>query len=135
MKQPTIKSLKKRAENLWKQVCYKRDGLECKVQKYFPEIQIAHSDCYQVDHCIGRANKLLFLDPRNGTVVCSSCNSAKNNKMKSVSRAIDMIVKTREGLKVFDEMVALDMAKSSNPDWSRRWWLEDQIATLESYLK
>ena len=135
MKLKSINSLKNKAENLWKEVCYRRDGRVCKVRQHFPEIEISHTDVYQVDHCITRGNKLLVYDVRNGTVVCSSCNSAKSNNMKSVMRAIDKIVIAREGREAFDQMVAIDMAKSVNPDYSKRWWLEAEIEKLEALLK
>lgn len=129
-KKPTVKSLQKRAEKLWKEYAYKRDGKECMVERHFPDIEIWHSSVYQVDHCISRKNKLLFLDTRNSTVVCSSCNSAKAFNNKSVSRAIDEIVKKREGISVFNEMVKLDQKKCPNPNWNKIWWLENMIDEL-----
>lgn len=131
----SIKSLQKKAESLWKQACLLRDGPLCRVKIHFPELKIRHTDTCQVDHGISRQNKHTFLDVANGTVVCSSCNMAKNNKNKSVSRAIDWIIIKREGQDKFDEMVRIDQSCGANTNWSKRWWLEDQIKTLEGLVE
>lgn len=94
-------------------------------------MDIKHTNVYQVDHCITRANKHLFFATKNGTVVCSSCNRAKGFHNKSVARAIDQIVTDREGEVVFCQMVALDMKKHGNPDFGKRWWLETVQEDLE----
>ena len=90
----------------------------------------SHNDIFQVDHCFSRANKNLFLDTRNGTVVCSTCNASKNWDKKSVGRLIDDIVKMREGEEAFTEMKAIDMRGSPNLNWHSRAWLEDMVIQL-----
>ncbi len=73
---------------------------------------------------------MLFLDPRNGTMICSSCNQAKGFNNKSIARAVDEIVERREGKLAFELMVQMDMRKSVNPNWAKRWWLEEQLKGL-----
>ena len=124
----SIKSLQKKAEALWKEYCYLRDGRQCMVKKYFGGS--SHNDVFQVDHCFSRANKNLFLDTRNGTVVCSTCNASKNWDKKSVGRLIDDIVKMREGEEAFTEMKEIDMRGSPNLNWHSRAWLEDMVIQL-----
>lgn len=127
----SIKSLKNRAGKLWKECAFKRDGKSCKVKERFPNLEIFHSNVIQVDHCITRANKHFFFDTRNSLVVCSACNMLKSMQAKSVHRLIDQIVIEREGQDIFDEFKALDMRKSPNVNFSKRWWLEDIIDKLE----
>jgi len=131
-KKSKVEVLKARAEDLWKEICHLRDGEGCQVKKNFPEINIIHNEIYQIDHCLTRANKWYFLDVRNGTKVCSSCNLAKKNDNKSVARAIDEIVIKREGKEFFDEMIKKDQSGSPNLNFSRAWWLEDKIKGLEA---
>ena len=136
-KSPIIK-LHERANKLWKEYAFLRDGKECQVKKRFPHIQIAHTKVLQVDHFITRGNRNLFYDTRNSTVVCGSCNFAKKFKQKSVDRAIDDIVKQREGEDVFNEMVEKDHRNAPNSNWTRIWYLEEIIIGLNSqinYLK
>lgn len=125
------KQLQRKAERLWKEVIALRDGRVCMVQLKFPHITISHTQTYQADHCFTRANKLLFLDPANGTMVCSACNCAKNWKNKSVDMAIDDIVRSREGEEKFNEMRRINETKSANLNWGKIWWLEEQIEFLE----
>ena len=130
-----IKQLHARASELWKLVCHARDGRHiCMVKKFFPNIAIEHNGPLQVDHCITRGNHHLFYDTKNGTVVCSSCNRAKHFKQKSIDRAIDDIVKKREG-KYFDYMVKLDQSMTANVNWNKIWWLEEVIRGLEEELE
>ena len=110
-KKDIVKTLQARCETLWKQVCLSRDGIGCQVAKHYPEVQFQHTNTYQVDHCITRANKHFFVDPKNGTVVCSACNRAKHFQQKSINRIIDEIVKAREGERWFLDAVSVDMAK------------------------
>ena len=131
----SIKSLKNKAYALWKEIVFQRDGHECWVARCLPEIQIAHTDIIQVDHCFTRSNKHLFFDPRNGTPVCSACNQAKHYDQKGVRRAIDEIVTNREGYSWFELAKALDKSKSANSDFSKRWWLAETIEKLEKQLE
>ena len=129
-KKNLIKKLQNKALGLAKEICYLRDGRECQVKKHFPQLKMAHSKVMQCDHCITRKNKRYFLDSRNLTVVCSSCNRAKGFGQKSISRAIDDIVKQREG-DFFDVMVAADQTLSPFLDWKSISWLEEKIVELE----
>ena len=131
MKRNRAKTLFNKAEKLWKEICYKRDGKQCQVQKHFPYINISHTKVFQVDHCITRRCSWTFFMIENATVVCSACNQAKGFNSKSVSRAIDEIVIKREGQDVFDEMVAIDRSKKPNRDWKSVWYLENIIKILE----
>ena len=120
---------------LWKQICFERDGHQCQVWKRFGNgIEIKHAGPLQVDHCITRSNKLLFYEPANGTVVCGSCNRAKGFGLKSIGRAIDQIVMEREGIEKFNDMVECDQKKSANPDFNKVGWLERERDDLEYTL-
>ena len=130
-----IKKLEKRAGELWREICFLRDGRMCQVQKDYPNIDIYHAGYLQVDHCITRGNKHFFFDPRNGTIVCGTCNRAKCYKQKSIDRAIDEIVRKREGDEWFDEAVRVDQSMAPNMKWKKIWWLEEIIEGLEKTLK
>jgi hypothetical protein len=125
-KLPRNKQLQNECEELWKEIVKLRDGACCKVKDLYPEIMITHTLPYQADHCFTRSNKHLFLDPANGTMVCSSCNMAKHYDNKSVKRAVDAIVKKRVGKKKWADMLACDMQMGPNVNWSSVWWLEEQ---------
>jgi len=129
-KLPSIKSLQKKAESLWKHICHLRDGRACQIKVNFPVMGIHHSDIFQVDHCFSRQNKNLFLDPSNGTVVCSTCNRMKHYHQKSVGRLIDRIVLMREGSEKFMEMQETDTHRNPNLLWHNREWLENKITDL-----
>lgn len=101
------------------------------VELWFPNLRIAHTQIFQVDHCITRKCSWTFFMPENGTVVCSACNMAKGFNNKSISRAIDEIVIRREGQDKFDSMVALDRMKKANRDFRKVWYLEEIIEKLE----
>lgn len=133
-KATVIKKLQKKAEDFWKGCCFKRDGYQCQVQKQFPEINIHHSGVLQVDHCISRKCKHTFLDVCNGTVVCSSCNSAKAWGNKAVALAIDQIVINREGKDVFDRMVEQQNTLGPCLKWRDPAWLEEQVRILEGMV-
>lgn len=126
----SIKKLQKQCEDAWKQAVLERDGACCKVKQHYPLLASKHTRTYQADHCISRKNKTTFLLVENGTMICSGCNQAKGFNNKSIHRAVDEIVKKREGGHKFQELVDLDMAKSVNPNWSKRWWLEEQLERL-----
>ena len=125
-----VKKLQEKAERIWKEICIARDGRECQVKKHFPEIG-GHTDIIQVDHYITRSNKWFFLEPQNGTVVCSGCNSRKAWGQKSIAWAIEQIVIKREGEKAVEDMNLLNMAMKPNENFSKIWWLEAQIRMLE----
>jgi len=134
-KKPRNKELQESNELLWKQVIEARDGRRCMVKLLFPEIAVGHTEIYQADHCFTRANKHLFYEPANGTMVCSGCNMAKHYDNKSVKRAVDIIVIGREGEEKFQEMMSIDMRKSANVNWNKVWWLEEQEVILNKKLK
>ena len=127
-----VKKLEKLALELFKEICFERDGRRiCQVQKNYPTIGIHHAGPLQVDHCITRKNKHFFFEPRNGTVVCGACNRAKHYKQKSIDRAIDDIVREREGKKWFEHMVSVDQTMKPNNGWKKVWWLEQTVAELK----
>ena len=68
-------------------------------------------------------------------MVCSSCNRAKHYDNKSVKRAVDYIVRAREGETKWEEMLAIDMGMSANPNWHKVWWLEEQEQILIKYIE
>ena len=127
---PKNKQLQKECEGLWKEIIALRDGKRCLVKKLFPEIALTHTETYQADHCFTRGNKHLFLNPANGTMICSACNMAKHYDNKSVKRAVDYIVMDREGKAKFNEMLQIDMGMSANYNFGKVWWLEDQRDSL-----
>jgi len=126
--------LQKKAEALWKACCWARDGKRCMVKEFDYAIEIAHTNIFQVDHCFSRTNKHLFLDVKNGTSVCSTCNMLKGFGQKSVHRIIDEIVRQREGQEAFNKMLLIDQCKNPNLQWNQIPWLELQIARLEKEL-
>ena len=130
-----VKQLQKDCNELWKECVSLRDGPGCKVKEIYPEIALAHSGPLQADHCFTRSNKHLFFDIANGTVVCSSCNMAKHYDNKSVKRAVDEIVKAREGATKWNEMLECDMKMGPNHNWNKLWWLQEIKEELEDALK
>lgn len=134
-KEKEYRKLYLKAERLWKEIAFFRDGKQCMVQKHFPEIDIKHAGYLQADHCFSRANKNLFFHPKNGTIVCATCNRAKHYKSKSVDRAIDTIVRVREGEEEFKEMVLTDQRKSICKGWGKIWWIEEVVEELENYFE
>lgn len=133
MKRNPVKTLKNKAERLWKEACALKYGKYCHVQRYYPHLKLRHSSTIQIDHCISRANKYFFFDVRNGLPVCSSCNLAKCMKNKSVDRAIDEMVRNRD-TKWFDDAVWVDQSKEPNVNFGKRWWLEEKIQDLETII-
>lgn len=130
----SMKKLHKRAAELWKQVCFKRDGQVCQVQKYFPQIPTSHNGYLQIDHCFSRQNKNLFYKVSNGTVVCAGCNAGKHWRLHSLDRAIDLIVQRREGDLRYKEMLMIDQESAPNYNFNKIWWLEETIKELENAL-
>ena len=134
MKKNKIKSLKNKAYKLFKKVCFKRDGRECQVKKLYPHL-VSHNEIMQVDHFISRANHHFIYEPKNGTVVCSGCNSRKHFRPKGpIDQAIEDIVKMREGHDVVEEMRALERSMKPNENFSQMWWLDEVITKLEAML-
>ena len=129
-----VKALKNKAENLWKEAGLLLHGNECEVKKNYPEINIIHTPEIQGDHCISRSNKYFFLDINNHSSVCSSCNQAKSFDNKSVSRAIDEIVRKRNP-QWFKDAIWLDRTCEANVNFSKVWWLEEKIEDLKFIIE
>ena len=129
-----LKRAQDKALKLAIEICFLRDNRECQVKKYFPEIKINHNGPLQADHCISRRSKHFFIDPRNLTCVCSTCNRAKGFGQKSIHRAIDDIVKMREG-DFFNIMVSVDQTHRPNLLWKDITWVEAKIKELEKKLE
>ncbi len=131
------KVLQVKAEKLMKEIIALRDGNQCMVQKYYPNIKIAHSEVYQADHCFSRTIKELFLDLANLTMICSTCNAAKGSNKIAVSKrdaitvAVHEIVKKREGEDTYNRLLEVASGMSVFKQWGQVWWLEEQIAILE----
>lgn len=129
--QKSARKLYLKAERLWKEYAFLRDGRECKVRRYFPYIATDHIDILHVDHCISRANKHLFFETANATIICGKCNQLKGYKVKSIDEAVRKIVIDREGLEKYEEMVRLDQTKGPNIHWGKIYWLEEVVKDLE----
>lgn len=127
-----VKKLQKQAIELWKAIAIVRDGSYCQVLKHYPNIDVIHTPVLQVDHCFSRSNKNLFLDVANSTVVCSSCNMLKGFDSKAIDVAIHEIVRKREGESTYERMKEIAMSRTANPNFSKKWWLEEQISILKS---
>ncbi len=123
-----------KAYKLWREACFKRDGHQCQVQKRFP-IVWPHDEILQVDHCITRDNKHFHLDPRNGTVVCRSCNGSKSWDKKSVGKLIDKIVKEREGESFYEHMVQIDSSNEPFLEFKTEEYMEKKIAELTKMME
>lgn len=128
-KAPMAKVLQNKCENLWKEVCWLRDGKRCMVEKLHPKIPLRHTKVMQVDHCFPRSCKQLFFYPPNGTPVCSGCNHPWNRKARLL---IQRIVKEREGVRDYKRMEEVYLRLSGYPNFSKVWWLEDTIKQLEA---
>ena len=130
MPRTKVKKLQLKSEELWKQICFKRDGRECQVRKFFPSLRITHSDVLQVDHAFSRRHKVLFTDISNGTVVCRNCNMNKRYN-DTIRFSIYDIVKKREGEDIFERMREQVSAMAVFKNWGRIGWLETNVAILE----
>jgi len=128
-----IKSLQRKVTEVWKSICFIRDGRECQVKKYFPAVKVNHCKILQVDHCFSRGNKNLFLEPANGTVVCASCNLLKSFKKNAIDKLIDIIVLKREGEVKFNLMLNIAMRDEPNRLWTNREWLVNKISFLTQF--
>jgi len=127
-----VKALKTRAENLWKKIGKESHGDECEVKKYFPLLEVPHTNVIQGEHCISRTNKHFFFDINNHSSACSTCNMLKLYDKKSIGRAINEIVRNRNPV-WYEEAVRLDQTRSANINFSKIWWLEKQIDKLLEY--
>lgn len=131
------KSLQRKAEDLWRQFAYKRDGRECQVKKYYPELTLTHSPVLQVDHFFPRADKNLFFDTSNTTVVCANCNYLKScgsRQSTQIQMALQQIVLRREGEKKFYEMCETNNQGIPNREWGREDYFRGIIQGLEEKL-
>lgn len=132
------KALQLKAENLWRKYAHMRDGEGCQIQKVFPELRLNHSNVYQVDHFFPRADKNLFFETANSTVICSTCNYLKSNgsaQSIQILMAIQAIVTRREGEKKFYEMCEVNNERKKNPGWGKSDWLRCVIKKLEDKIE
>lgn len=142
MKKPTIKDRKKiynklfkKAEVLWKEIAFLRDGRFCQVQALFPSVSIQHSEVLQIDHWITRNDHNLFFNPCNSLVVCSTCNGSKGWNQGPARELIDRIVRQREKENA-GFMLDIHVSHQPNLNWKDAEWLEKQvIPMLEQYKK
>ncbi len=131
------KSLQRKAEDLWREVCHKRDGAGCSVQKGFPHLNLTHSNQTQVDHFFPRGDKNLFFSVSNGTVICSICNYLKSNGSSQstlINMAVQEIVMKREGEEKFAHMKELNNRRPPNREWGRIDYLTGVIGDLQKKL-
>ncbi len=132
------KALQVKAETLWRQYAHMRDGEGCQIKKVFPELKLNHSSVYQVDHFFPRADRNLFFEPANSTVICSTCNYLKSNgspQSIQILMAVQSIVSRREGEKKFYEMCEINNHRKPNLEWGREHWLREVIAKFESSIE
>lgn len=120
-----------KAERLWKECAFLRDGRICQVQKHYPLIPINHDEILQVDHGIPRADKNFFFDIRNATIVCKTCNGAKKWQRYGVHHAIEQIIIKREGGEAFGMMMEVHMSGVPNHHFKKVWWLETVVKELQ----
>lgn len=78
----------KQAEMAWKAAVMRRD----KTCRICGSIEVR-----QADHCFTRSCKQLFLDVRNGTILCRACHSSKTFNVGATNKRVDELVKAREG--------------------------------------
>lgn len=128
--------LKRKAEDLWREATYLRDGRICQIQKNY-NYNLPHSDQMQIDHFFPRGDKNLFFDTSNATVICSTCNYLKSNG-SSNSTMIQIllleIVKKREGEEKFAQMIMTNQAKVPNRNFAKAWYLEEVIKKLQKEI-
>lgn len=129
-KKSPIKRLKDTAENLWKEVCRRRDGI---CQGHRIEEDHVCSGYLQVDHCFSRMVGQLFLDPRNGTLICQGLHCRKTNKTKGAEKMVDEFVRDREGEMWWKE--AMKICKSKKPHVWNVIELEETISKLKKELE
>lgn len=113
-KKSVLKKLKTTAENLWKEVCRLRDVV-CRG----PEIEENHvcGGYLQVDHAFSRTVGALFLDPRNGTLICQNLHFRKTHGIKGAEKLVDEYVRKREGEEWW--AYAKSVCQSKKPhDWN-----------------
>ena len=129
-----VKKLQKKCIDLAKEICKVRDNNECQVHKHYPSIGLWCAGPLQADHCVTRACKKYFHDPRNLTWVCGSANRAKHFKLKSTDECIRQIVIDREGEDFLKEMVKFNMSKTSFTDYGNPVWLDECKQKMEEQL-
>ena len=125
-----LKKLQTKAEKAWKEYIYIRDSRKCMVREFNSAIPIHHSSVMQADHCFSRSDKNLFLEPANGTCICSTCNMLKGFGQYGIDYVVHQIVIKREGQAKHDDMLLIHQHKSANPNWKSFTWLETQIDLL-----
>jgi hypothetical protein len=63
---PRIAILKRQAEELWKEICKRRDGYRCQ--------DCGGTEVLQVHHLISRSNHRMKFEPDNGVTLCRGCH-------------------------------------------------------------
>jgi len=58
--------LKRQAEELWKEICKRRDGYRCQ--------DCGGTEVLQVHHLISRSNHRMKFEPDNGVTLCRDCH-------------------------------------------------------------
>ena len=131
------KKLMRHAEDLWRAVAHKRDGEGCQIAKVFPELNLRHSNQIQVDHFFPRADKNLFFEPANATVLCSVCNYLKSNgspQSTIINMAVKEIVLRREGKDKFEEMYQINNSRQPNREFHKEYYLAEICRKLALHL-
>ena len=132
------KALQRKAEDLWREYAHKRDGSSCQILRFYPNLMLNHSNSLQVDHFFPRADKNLFFETSNATVLCSNCNYLKSNGSRQsviIQIALKNIVMSREGTKKFEEMFEINNSAPPLHNWNSIPNLELRIEYLKKRIE
>ena len=113
----SLKSLQKKAGELWKAYCLKRD-IKCRM--------CGSSNILQVHHVFSRKKKSMFLDTENGVTLCRQCHSGvtwDDTWREKLRRLIDPYM--------YERLYEQSQFKGVFKEWKSIAWLEGQIKTLE----
>lgn len=121
------KGLQKKIWAVLREAVILRDGKKCQIKGCNEKTGL------QVDHCFSRRCKSLFFDIRNLTTLCQSHHYSKSIMPGgAIDKLVDEIVREREGSKWWDE--AIRLSQIPNPDFSKIWWLETELASAKMHL-
>lgn len=115
------KQLQKKAGNLWKEYCKKRDKT-CRM--------CGSSKVLQVHHIFSRGKKRLFLDVENGITLCSACHLSvtfDDSAKETLRRMIDK--------DIWNRLYEQSLFRGPFLDWKNIGWLETQIRILNELLE